>query len=212
MIHSDLVDAHVYLVKKWVVDYLGKTADRFSTLKGELLPFIIKKQMSRPRNNKSKVDFKGFSEASLDLYDIFDHVKQNELDQKVMETNLNSSNRLKKSFDAELIRCFAYISPETSVGIRVNTMVGFCSANKKVFDIWSSLSDSSLISMNATVKSTQIVDSAVGENTIISEKTSIKNSVFGPNCQIHEKTRISDSIIMNEVTIEEMVILENCIW
>lgn len=46
-IHSGLVDAHIYLVKKWVVDFLARN-DKFSTIKGELLPCIIKKQMSRP--------------------------------------------------------------------------------------------------------------------------------------------------------------------
>ena len=46
-IHSGLVDAHIYLVKKWVVDFLAQN-DKFSTIKGELLPCIIKKQMSRP--------------------------------------------------------------------------------------------------------------------------------------------------------------------
>jgi translation initiation factor eIF-2B subunit gamma len=200
VIHSGLVDAHVYLIKKWVVDYLAKT-DRFSTVKGELLPFIIKKQMSRP-TNPSNV---GYSEASLDLYDIFDHVGQDELSHKVIETNLNNFSRLKKSHDAELIRCYAYIAPSDCIGIRVNTMLGFCVANKKIFKIWESLGGSSpLISPSAIIKSTQTVDCAVAENTTISEKTSIKNTVFGPNCVIHEKTRISDSYIMNNVTIEEM--------
>lgn len=200
VIHSGLVDAHVYLVKKWVVDYLAKS-DRFSTIKGELLPFIIKKQMSRPSNTSTI----GYSEASLDLNDIFDHVKQDELDQKVIETNLNNFSRLKKSHDAELIRCYAYIAPADAIGIRVNTMLGFCVANKKIFGMWDSLCGSSpLISPNATIKSTQISDCAVAENTTISEKTSIKSTVFGPNCFVHEKTRISDSYIMNNATIEEM--------
>lgn len=46
-IHSGLVDAHIYLVKKWVVDFLAQN-EKFSSIKGELLPCIIKKQMSRP--------------------------------------------------------------------------------------------------------------------------------------------------------------------
>lgn len=46
-IHSGLTDAHIYLVKKWVVDFLSQN-EKFSTIKGELLPWIIKKQMSRP--------------------------------------------------------------------------------------------------------------------------------------------------------------------
>lgn len=207
VVHSSLVDAHVYLVKKWVVDYLAKS-DHFSTIKGELLPFIIKKQMSRP----TRADNFGYSEVSFDSNDIFEHVKQDELDQKVLETNLNNFSRLKKSHDAELIRCFAYIAPAESVGIRVNTMLGFCIANKKVFGIWDSLcGDAPLVSPSANIHSTQMSDCAVADYTSISEKTSIKSTVFGTNSIVHEKTRINDSYIMNNVTIEELVQLENCI-
>lgn len=200
VIHSGLVDAHVYLVKKWVVDYLAKS-DRFSTIKGELLPFIIKKQMSRPSHSANL----GFSEVSFDKNDIFDHVKQDELEQKILETNLNNFARLKKSHEAELIRCYAYIAPEGSFGIRVNTVLGFCTANRKVFELWESLTGNApLVSPSAIIKSTQMSDCAVAENTTISERTSIKSTVFGINCLVNEKTRISDSYIMNNVTIEEM--------
>lgn len=199
IIHSGLVDAHVYLIKKWVVDYLDKS-DRFSTVKGELLPFIIKKQMSRPSRSVNV----GYSEVSFDSNDIFDHVKQAELEQKVLETNLNNFSRLKKSHDAELIRCFAYIAPAESFGIRVNTMLGYCTANKKVFELWKSLcGNAPMVSPNAIIKSTQMSDCAVAESTTIYEKTSVKSTVFGMNCIVHEKTRISDSYVMNNVTIEE---------
>lgn len=198
VIHSGLVDSHVYLIKKWVVDFLSRS-DRFSTIKGELLPFIIKKQMSRP----SKSNF-GQSEVSYDTDDIFDLLGQDDLDKKVLETNLNNFSRLKKSHDAELIRCFAYIAPADSIGIRVNTILGYCNANKKVFAIWESLcGNAPMVSPNAIIKSTQMSDCAVAENTTISEKTSIKSTVFGVNCFVHEKTRISDSYIMNGAVIEE---------
>lgn len=45
-IHTRLCDAHVYIIKKWVIDFLIQT-DGFSTLKGELLPYIVKKQLAR---------------------------------------------------------------------------------------------------------------------------------------------------------------------
>ena len=56
-IHSGLVDSHIYIVKKWVVDFLAenKSNKGFSTIKGELLPFIIKKQMSRPKHPDRKL-------------------------------------------------------------------------------------------------------------------------------------------------------------
>ncbi len=68
-IHTRLCDAHVYILKKWIVDFLIQVrrkwcrllgtstnskfkkilsqTDGFSTLKGELLPYIVKKQLSR---------------------------------------------------------------------------------------------------------------------------------------------------------------------
>lgn len=53
-IHSNLIDAHVYVIKKWLIDYLAKS-EGLSTLKGEFLPFVVKKQMSRsPKNNGSE--------------------------------------------------------------------------------------------------------------------------------------------------------------
>lgn len=48
IVHSRLVDSHIYLFRKWVVDFLSESEEGFSTIKGELLPYIVKKQMSRP--------------------------------------------------------------------------------------------------------------------------------------------------------------------
>lgn len=207
-IHSNLVDAHIYLLKKWVVTYLANS-EKFSTVKGELLPFIIKKQLSRPSKNLAT----GFSEANFDTNDIFEHIKQNELDQKIIQTNLNTFTRLKRSHNSELIKCYAYIAPEETFCMRVNTLLNYCLANKKIFSIFHTMADPSisLVSRNATINSTQISDSAVAENTTISEKTSIKSSVFGINCNVDPKTRISDSILMNGAIVEERVVLENCI-
>lgn len=208
--HSGLTDAHIYLVKRWVINYLAKS-DKFSTIKGELLPFIIKKQLSRPSN---PVNNMGFSEINFDSNDIFDHVKQNELDQKILETNLNNFGRLKRSNNSELIRCFAHIAPTSSFCIRVNTILNYCIVNKSIFSVFQSLcgsNNAALISRNATVKSTQMSDCAIAENTTISEKTSLKSSIFGTNCLIDQKTRISDSVIMNNVTVEERVVIENSI-
>lgn len=211
-IFCGLSDSHIYLMKRWVLSYLFKS-DKFITLKGELLPFIIKKQLSRPLNSS-----KGFaySEVNFDSNDIFEYIRHNELNQKVLETNLNSSSRIKRSPDSELIRCFAYISPANFVCLRVNTIQNFCLINSEIVTLFPTFfnnknSDALLISSQATINSTQMSETAVGEGTTISEKTSIKSSVFGVNCTIHPKTRISNSYIMNNVQIESNVVIEDCI-
>ena len=86
----------------------------------------------------------------------------------------------------------------------MNTIMGYCAANKKIFSIWDKLGEEKLISPTCTIKSNQVSgDCAVGEYTTISEKTSIKSTVFGSNCMVNPKTRISDSFIMSNVTIED---------
>lgn len=47
IISSSMLDAHVYIMKKWVVEYLAVT-ELLSAVKGELLPHIIKKQLLQP--------------------------------------------------------------------------------------------------------------------------------------------------------------------
>lgn len=64
-IHSRLVDSHIYVLKKWIVDFLNKS-EGFSTLKGELLPYIIKKQMSRPGIAASEFE-KPFSMVNVNI-------------------------------------------------------------------------------------------------------------------------------------------------
>lgn len=117
---------------------------------------------------------------------------------------MNNFSCIKKSYNSEKIKCFSYIAPKTNVGIRVNTVLGFCTANKKIFSIWDKVSGgASMISSHSIIKSNQLSESAVAENTLISEKTFIKSTVFGTNCVVETKTRISNSYIMNNVTIEE---------
>lgn len=65
-VHSRLLDGHVYLLRKWVIDFLVRSKS-FYTLKGELLPYIVRKQMSRPKqaNDSDKM----VSEANVNVQD-----------------------------------------------------------------------------------------------------------------------------------------------
>ena len=64
---SNLIDAHFYIFEKWVVDFIAKD-DSFSALKGEVLPYLVKKQFSKVNiskqseeedEDKKKVSFHG---------------------------------------------------------------------------------------------------------------------------------------------------------
>ena len=53
-VNTNLLDGHLYIMRKWVCDYI--ISDRnISTIKGELLPIIVKKQFSKPSKEKRSI-------------------------------------------------------------------------------------------------------------------------------------------------------------
>lgn len=66
---TKLLDAHVYIMKKWVLDFLGAT--KFSSIKDKLVPFILKKQMSRPQTSQETDKPMSDFNVNLKVEDIF---------------------------------------------------------------------------------------------------------------------------------------------
>lgn len=60
-LYSRLLDAHVYVMKRWIVDYIVEN-DEFASVKGELVPHIVKKQLSKPKKPDTQP---GTSEKNL---------------------------------------------------------------------------------------------------------------------------------------------------
>lgn len=202
---SRLVDSHIYIFKKWVIDLL-KNKDHMSTLKGEFLPYLIKKQMSKqayPVDNQ-----KGGSVLNTKITDeVFEFYKVPPHEKQIIETSFYNDSRIKDPYNNDVIRCYAIESPKDSVGVRVNTTANYFAINLKINSIWSKLFTGdnipSLISPSATVNSTQIKEIAVFDSAKLSEKTSLTGSVFGAHCEIKPKNIITNSIIMGHATIEE---------
>lgn len=203
-VETRLLDSHVYIIKKWVVEFLSES-EGFSTLKGELLPYVVKKQMSRPLNpgetDKPLSDFN----VSTKHDDIFNFISRSLLSTKIAAKSLYSEEKSKLGKDVDLIKCYAVKAPVESFGLRVNTVKSFCVANQKINSLWEQFSKEpvTLVSANAVVESTQITQTAVGDGSKVAAKTSIKNSVIGNNCVVDNKVRITNCILMNNVTIEE---------
>ncbi|KAK0079562.1 hypothetical protein PV325_001067 [Microctonus aethiopoides] len=207
--HSKLLDAHFYIINKWVVDFLVHNKS-FSTLKGELLPYIVKKQLSSP--TKLAAEDKNPSIIAMNTKDdIFRFAINNNLDELVRKMSAfnDHSYDSEKVYHADVIRCYVHISD--TFGLRTNTLQMYSFANSIIPEL--SLMDlkKESISLLATVKSTQIVNSYIGDGTLVDEKTSIKKSHIGSGATIKSKTRIADSIIMKNVTINERCVIQNCI-
>ncbi|CAG9862528.1 unnamed protein product [Phyllotreta striolata] len=211
--YSNLLDSHVYVLKNWVIKYL-KNEENFTSLKGELLPHIVKKQLVKPpeatNTNQSIIN-------NNDPGDIFSLAKEDDLELSIRELSSfnDHTGDLKGPYHGDVIRCFAYIAPKGSIGVRINTLPAYWATNAKIIDYWNKVAHSkelALKSSKATISSTQVDDKCIiWENAKLNEKTSFKNSIVGSNTEINSFTRVFNSIIMNNVTIHQKVALENCI-
>lgn len=127
-ISSRLLDAHVYIFKKWIVNFLKE--NDFTTIKGELLPFIIKKQLSKP-----PVDDKNTSVAHYKVSnDVFKFATLKHFDDMIRKKSTYNDHKTgtKNCYNNDIIKCYTYVAPANSYGIRVNTLSSYCLANSKV--------------------------------------------------------------------------------
>ena len=102
-VNTNLLDGHLYIMRKWVCDYI--ISDRnISTIKGELLPIIVKKQFSKPSSNKEETQEK-----------------------RTIQDFVETGHKLGNSQDKLLYSCHAYITE--SPCFRVNTMPAYWHCN-----------------------------------------------------------------------------------
>lgn len=100
-----------------------------STIKGELLPHVVKKQLSKPSKSKS-TDKAGSSSKE----DIFSYVQESDLTRLIRESSSYNDHTgdMKPCYHGDSIRCYAYIASPETYGVRVNTLHGYWSVNSKV--------------------------------------------------------------------------------
>lgn len=155
-IHSKLMDAHLYVINKWVLDFLvhnkyvilNKKMNykswvhkvynilffnrNFSTLKGELLPYIVSKQLSR--QPQQSLEDKNTSIVRVDLKDdIFRFAAEKPLDELIrrMSAYNDHTTDLEDAYHRDIIRCYAHIN-NGKFGLRANTIQMYHLANTKV--------------------------------------------------------------------------------
>ncbi|XP_055534379.1 translation initiation factor eIF-2B subunit gamma [Wyeomyia smithii] len=209
---SGLLDAHVYVMKKWMIDYI-EASSNISSLKGELLPYILKRQLYTSLNSQQTQMDKAISEINMitKSNDIFRLISNSEIDKKMSDSSIFNQE---PPFGNNLLGCYAVTAPKNTFGVRVNTLSAFYLANRQIYNVFSSIVDSpvtTLIAPNCDINSNQVSKTAVGEQTVIHEKTSITSSTIGANCVIKPKVLILTSILMDNVIVEESVVIENCI-
>lgn len=197
-IKSNLVDAHLYIIKKWVIDFLASNKS-FNSIKGELIPYLMKKQYRRGKKHVGRHN--GGTPGNVveedAKNDIFNYIERNDLEE--LAQNLSTSDRTSK----DDIRCHCFIM-NSGHCLRINTVPVYVESNRLIPKMLPALSKKELVHPLANVKKSQVgADSMVGEGSNISEKVSIKKSIIGKHVTIGEKVKITNSVIMDHVTIKD---------
>ncbi|XP_077981499.1 translation initiation factor eIF2B subunit gamma-like [Glandiceps talaboti] len=208
-IKTKLLDAHLYIMKKWIVDFLAEHKS-ISTIKGELLPYLVKKQFQKPKTKKDEsIQDTSMAVTGDPIQDIYSLAVEDDMTKWVREMSTwnDHTGDMEECYHGKNIRCYAHVMEE-GFCIRANTLASYVEANRYMPKCISSISadgEENLIHSAATIKNRSQIghDCMVGEGSSLSDKVSVKKSIIGKHCNIGEKVRITTSVIMDHVTISE---------
>ncbi|XP_033115124.1 translation initiation factor eIF-2B subunit gamma-like [Anneissia japonica] len=207
---TSLLDAHMYIFKKWVIDYLSEHKN-ISSVKGELIPCLVKKQFIKKR--AEDVDDEGSMEHATHNhnYSSVDALKQKTLEMSSWTGDEGGiTNGCIANIDA--IKCHVYVM-DSGFCSRANSLAAYCDVNRQILQSKHVLEEENFVHSTAKVKpKTQVgQDSMVGEESSVGEKVSVKRSVIGQHCNIGDKVKIANSIIMDHVTIKEGCVIHGSV-
>ncbi|XP_023580012.1 translation initiation factor eIF-2B subunit gamma isoform X3 [Octodon degus] len=205
--HTGLVDAHLYCLKKYVVDFLMENSS-FTSIRSELIPYLVRKQFSSASSQQGQEekeeDVKKKEPKSLDIYSF---IKEgNTLTSAPYDTCWNACRRDRwDDLSTSRVRCYVHIMKE-GLCSRVSTLGLYMEANRQVPKLLPVLCpEESLIHSSAQISSKHLVgiDSLIGPDTQVGEKSSVKHSVIGSSCLIGDRVTVTNCLLMNSVTVEE---------
>ncbi|XP_077132924.1 translation initiation factor eIF2B subunit gamma [Ranitomeya variabilis] len=197
-----MLDAHLYCLRKYVVDFLADN-DSFSSIRRELVPYLVSKQFSSHKNVGHERDKKDLSSYIP---------SDNLLEMALTKSSWNDHHGdMMESYHGSRLRCYVHVA-DNELCCRVNSLAMYIEANKQVPQS-SIYSEELRVHPTADITDKHMVgtDSKIGEQTRIGEKTSVKHSLVGSNCIIKERVKITNCIIMNGVTIQESCTLQGSV-
>ncbi|XP_006839909.1 PREDICTED: translation initiation factor eIF-2B subunit gamma [Chrysochloris asiatica] len=205
--HTGLVDAHLYCLKKYVVDFLMENKS-ITSIRSELIPYLVRKQFysasSQQGQEEKEEDLKKKELKSLDIYSF---IKKTNTSTFAPYDACWNACRGKRWEDLSRlqVRCYVHIMKE-GLCSRVSTLGLYMEANKQVPKLLPVLCpEESLVHSSAQIVNKHLVgvDSLIGSDTQVGEKSSIKHSVIGSSCVIRDRVSITNCLLMNSVTVEE---------
>ncbi|EDV23090.1 uncharacterized protein TRIADDRAFT_58011 [Trichoplax adhaerens] len=125
LLRTDLIDAHLYLVKKWILDFLIENKS-YNSFKGEVLPHLVYKLDARPE--VASVDTEQGKEDNT--RNNLGTTSKSEIELEQLALSLSTCYRgenIEEGYEAS--KCYTYISDKNNC-IRVNSVQLYMDANR----------------------------------------------------------------------------------
>ncbi|KAL1483193.1 hypothetical protein MTO96_013089 [Rhipicephalus appendiculatus] len=195
-VRSDLVDAHVYLLNRWLLPYLLKDAS-ITTIKGELVPLLTRYQFKNAPPKQTSED-SGSDLLGLDLGDDF---------------NLGDTGTPKNP-----IRCYAYVA-EGSFLVRTNTVAGYMEANRQAYQLSKEIFphvtpgrfDNIVADKVEFGEKSSVRHCVLGQNCRIGAQAKVSDSVLLDGVTVGDGVSIQGCIVCGTQEIGAGAVLKNCV-
>mmetsp|Transcript_2676 Transcript_2676/g.6287 ORF Transcript_2676/g.6287 Transcript_2676/m.6287 type:complete len:480 (+) Transcript_2676:232-1671(+) len=203
-LHSDLFDAHVYIMRRWVVELLCSESDdlasrrarSMATIRTDFLPFVVNQLQPNAAN----------PEVCKLMNRLVPSCNSDDMDEDdVMDDELTLGQSASQR-SAQKITCQALILPSNSLTYRANTLYSYAATNHALANLprgaptpW------------PRPRAAKYKETIVGESTEIADTASIRNCVIGSHCKIGPDVEISNTIIMDHCTIEANASIQHSI-
>jgi len=189
-----MIDAHLYVLSRWTLDLLEAEKKNISSLKSELVPFLAKRQFSKPDAIPITLPSHPWEHAFA----------------------LSHSARALER-EKDLFRCQVYVmGTEGGYCCRANTVHDYAEMNFTIakggqaylpLEPNVQARDKSMYFLHPSAvvdpRSTVGPECVLGQDSKMGERTSIKKSVIGRHCVLGSNVKVVSSVIMDHVTIAD---------
>lgn len=200
-VYSRFLDAHVYIFKRQMLDFMAQNSDK-AVLKGEMIPHLVSKQLRKfdPETGQDNMEDDVDEIRAITKQLDYEAELTERLD-KLHPRNVTKSSYFRKPSLPGPSACHALIV-KNLISYRVNTVGTYLDSNR----------DAKSILNTYGLKSLHLVkDCLIGENTTLGNKCIVKKGSIGNNCKIGDKVKLFDCVIMDNVEIESNTSLSECI-
>ncbi|KAI9342921.1 nucleotide-diphospho-sugar transferase [Obelidium mucronatum] len=216
-IHTKLRDAHLYVFKHWVIDFLAKS--KIQSIKEELIPLLTHFQYSEKVLKREGVEKYLMAPSNFDQF----YTSRHQSSTGGGFVNATRSESMNKFYKGELkesevddpstdfhkhIVCTALVAKE-GFCFRVNSVPNYLEGSRTLIK---TINAEDLVPRSVERgKGCQVGDSLVGDSCRVGEKTSIKKSVIGNHCVIGKNVKIINSVLMDHTVVEDKAVLEGTV-